>query len=94
MWEILAIRKGYERRIVKSWETARFVAYCVVKSSMGGAPKIRSLQDLLTLPVDEDDDSEPGELPSDEEIERLQEEMRKYNENLRKDVRQQSDNIE
>lgn len=79
MWEILAIRKGYERRVVKSWETARFLGYCVVKSSMGGAPKVRTLQDLIKLPSDTDEDIDPKTLPSDEEIERLQNEIREYN---------------
>ena len=79
MWEILAIRKGYERRVLKTWETSRFLAYCVVKSSMGGAPKVRTLQDLIKLPSDTDEDFDPKTLPSDEEIERLQNEIREYN---------------
>lgn len=79
LWEVVSIRKGYERRICREWEVARFNAFCTVKSSMGGAPKIKTMQDLLRLPIDRDDD-EVGEMPTDAEIERLQREMRKFNE--------------
>lgn len=77
-WEIVSIRRGYERRITHQWETARFVAYCTIKSSMGGAPKIKALSDLLPLPGDRKE--EDTEIPTDAEIERLQEQMRAYNE--------------
>lgn len=82
LWEIVAIRRGYEKRVLKSWETARFIAYCTVKSSMGGAPRIKTLQDLIRLPDEEEEAI--SEMPNDEEIKRLQDEIRKYNEQQKK----------
>lgn len=78
LWEIVAIRKAYEKRIARAWETARFMAYCTVKSSMRGAPKVRNLYEFFPLPSDPKDDDDV-ELPNDAEIERLQREMRKFN---------------
>ena len=82
LWEIVAIRKAYEKRIARAWETARFMAYCTVKSSMGGAPKVRSLYEFFPLPSDPKDDD--VELPNDAEIERLQREMRNLRANCNK----------
>lgn len=78
MWQIVAIRRGYFRRINRMWEQTRYAAYWTLKSSMRDTSKITSPQDLFTLPEERDD--EEKEVISDEEVERIRDEIRRYNE--------------
>lgn len=66
LWEILALQRGREARAKLYWEPARFLAFTIAKSN--GAKNINSLQDLVSFPWENDEESE-DELPTDEEIE-------------------------
>lgn len=76
-WEINAIIRGYDRRLHTPWETARFLAFCTAKSSMGGS-SIHHFHDLIRFPWESGSDMQ--EI-SDEEIEETRERLRQENEN-------------
>ena len=79
-WEIEAIIRGYRRRQRPSWEQARLNAFYVM-SAMADLSKagIRSDRDLITFPW-EKEVTKRDSLPSDEEVEEMQQMMRQLNE--------------
>lgn len=80
-WEIICITRGYFRRYHPMYDAARIVAhqvhYCM------GVPKGQSPKTPYEwLPFTwerTDNNGEPSDLPSTEEIERLRQEMLEYN---------------
>lgn len=80
MWEITAVRRGYFRRVNRTWEQTRFLAYYTLKSSMRDTSKITSMKDLLTIPgIDDTGYEEEKDIPGEDEQERMREEMRAIN---------------
>lgn len=81
-WEIRAIIRGYRARTRGMWEAARLNAFFIMCSmaDMKNAG-IHTDRDLVKFGW-EDDDVEPGDQPSDEDVERLREMIREENEKL------------
>ena len=46
--------KGYRGYILGEWDRTRHIMFAVLRA--GGAKKIRSVEDVLQLPTDKDDD--------------------------------------
>ena len=80
-WEIQAIIRGYRRRQRPSWEQARLNAFYIM-SAMADLSKagIRSDRDLITFPWEEKEVTKHDSLPSDEEVEEMQQLMKELNE--------------
>ena len=80
-WEIVLIVRGYSRRNREMWSAVRWQTYNLMCVSMADMKKAGILRptDLLRFPW-EHGDIEQGDLPTDEEIERMRELMRKENE--------------
>jgi len=81
-WEILSIVDGYHARQHGLWESARLNAFLVMSATADlRKAGVTSDRALVRFPW-EDDDVEPGDQPSDEDVERLREMIREENERL------------
>ena len=80
-WEIVLIVRGYSRRNREMWSAVRWQTYNLMSVSMADMKKAGILRpaDLLPFPW-EKNDIDLGDLPSDEEIERMRQLMREENE--------------
>lgn len=79
LWEARRIYRGYRKRYRDLWSAARWHAYRI----MGAIPYVDlqkngifSPADILPLPWDK---AEVGELPSDEEIDKMRKELQEEN---------------
>lgn len=77
MWELVLIARGYRCRCHAGWEQARLVAYNA-RFCMGSRETPPTVAKWLPLPWDRLED----DGPSDEEIEKVREELRKANEEM------------
>lgn len=76
-WEVRRIMRGYQRRYRDMWSAARWQTYYIMSAQIGGKGMreagLRKPTDLLPLPWDT---NEKPDLPSEEEIAQIQEEMK------------------
>jgi len=83
-WEVQAILRGYHRRARNLWSAVRWQTFNLMSVSMADLKKagIYSPADLIRFPWDDEVPAAEGDnhLPSDDDIKRMQEEMRRYNE--------------
>ena len=83
-WEVQAILRGYHRRARNLWSAIRWQTYNLMSVSMADLKKagIYSPVDLIRFPWDDEarDGESNSHLPSDDEIKRMQEDMKRYNE--------------
>lgn len=81
-WQIRAAIRGRMRRDRTQWESARFIS--LVIASINRDPKRPPLvaKDLITFPWE---DSEPLDVPTEDEIEELKRMMREENEKIDKE---------
>lgn len=75
LWEINAIIKGYRKRAHTHWEVARWQTFCILCAL--GSKGMSTPEDLMRFPWEEERDT--GELPSDEEVERIRKELQQLN---------------
>lgn len=80
-WEIVLIVRGYSRRNREMWSAIRWQTYNLMCVSMADMKKagILSPTDLLRFPW-ESSDIQQGDMPTDEEIERMRRMMQEENE--------------
>lgn len=76
-WQIAAAIRGYNERSHATWETTRWQSWIIV-SALGA--KINSPKELVSFPWEKED--EHDDQPTAEDIERLQREMKEYNDSL------------
>lgn len=81
LWEIRAIVRGYRRRAALTWEPARWQSYIWLRAR--GAKEYHRPQDVLKFPW-ELERGETSEPISDEEVERIREQIREENARLQK----------
>lgn len=78
-WEIRCIIRGYNRRSRQSWAATRWQTFNIMAAQVGGKELekngISSPNDLLTFPWER----ETHRLPTEEEVEELQDEIAAIN---------------
>jgi hypothetical protein len=78
-WEVRAIISGYNRRHRDIWSATRWQTYNIMAAQVGGKELekngISSPNDLLTFPWEH----ETNRLPTEEEVEELQDEIAAIN---------------
>lgn len=74
-WEVQRVVMGYRERQKAAWEVARWQTFWLMQVGMADTSKV-NFDNLLRLPWDE---TPQGDEPSQEEIDRLREELRAYN---------------
>ena len=84
-WELMLIARGYERRKRDMWSAVRWQTFNLMWCSMADIKKagIMRPSDLLSFPWEHDDEDEGyggGNMPTAEDVKRMQEEMRRWNE--------------
>lgn len=79
-WEVRRIMRGYQRRHRDLWSAARWQTFYIMSAQIGGKGMresgLHKPTDLMPLPWDT---KEKPNLPSEEEIRQMQEEMRTFN---------------
>lgn len=80
--DLLLISRGYENRKRDLWSATRWQTYNLMLVSMADITKvgINSPKDLMPLPWDETGEKEEQVKITQEEIERMREDMRRMNE--------------
>lgn len=80
--DLLLISRGYENRKRDLWSATRWQTYNLMLVSMADIKKagINSPKDLMPLPWDETGEKEEQVKITQEEIERMREDMRRMNE--------------
>ena len=85
-WEMMLIARGYERRKRDMWSAVRWQTFNLMWCSMADIKKagIMRPSDLLSFPWERDDEDDDGfgggNMPTAEDVKRMQEEMRRWNE--------------
>lgn len=85
-WEMMLISRGYERRKRDMWSAVRWQTFNLMWCSMADIKKagIMRPSDLLSFPWERDDEDDDGygggNMPTAEDVKRMQEEMRRWNE--------------
>lgn len=74
-WEIRRVVAGYRDRQRAAWEVARWQTFWLMQVGMADTSRI-DFDTLLRFPWEKQDDNSG---PTDEEIERLREDLRAYN---------------
>lgn len=80
--DLLLISRGYENRKRDLWSATRWQTYNLMLVSMADIKKagINSPKDLMPLPWDDNGEEEEQVKITQEEIERMREDMRRMNE--------------
>lgn len=74
-WEVQRAVLGYRERQKSLWEVARWQTFWLMQVGMADTSRV-DFNDLLRLPWDKE---AAGREPSQEDIDRLREELRAYN---------------
>ena len=77
-WEVRRTVMGYRERQKAAWEVARWQTFWLMQVGMADTSKV-NFDDLLRLPWDK---GEKANEPSLEDINRLREELRAYNDKM------------